>query len=264
MANFRKKFLKLCLAAYGVLGLSACASTDYQPIIIGDMEIHDPYENYNRAMFDINRGIDAAVIEPATILYRGVVPDVARDGISNALDNLKSPVYLANELLQGNLDGAATVTKRFFINTIAGLGGFIDVAGWNGEEYLPEDFGQTMAVWGIDEGSYFVWPVFGGTTTRDSFGRIVDLAFDPIFWYTFNHSDKEWISYTRLGLTILDTKDSFMDAMNDLEENSLDYYAAVRAVTYQYRRALINDKDPDAGAAAMAIPDYEDEEGWDE
>jgi phospholipid-binding lipoprotein MlaA len=264
MANFRKSFLQLCLVAGCALGLSACASSDYQPIIIGDMEIHDPYEDYNRAMFEINSGVDAAIIEPATILYRGVVPEVARDGIGNALDNLKSPVYLANEILQGDFEDAATVTKRFLINSTVGLAGFIDVAGMNGEEYLPEDFGQTMAVWGIDEGSYFVWPVFGGTTTRDSFGRIVDLGFDPIFWYTLNNSDKEWISYTRLGLTILDTKDNFMDAMNDLEENSLDHYAAVRAVTYQYRRALINDKDPKFGAAAMEIPNYDEEEGWDE
>lgn len=232
--------------------------------MVGDIEIHDPYEDYNRVMFSINNGIDTVILNPATTAYRTVVPKFARNGVSNALDNLRSPIYLANEILQGDWEDAGTVTKRFLVNSVAGLGGLIDVYGWEGDNvYLPEDFGQTLAKWGVKDGSYFVWPIFGPSTTRDSFGRLVDLAFDPIFWYSLNNADKEWIGYTRAGLTILDTKDSLMDAMNDLEKNSFDYYAAVRSVVYQRRRALIDDVDPAAGFGSdISIPDYEDDGEW--
>lgn len=261
MAKKLKKILSHACMVLGALSLCACAtSSDYQPIKVGEIEIHDPYEDFNRVMFSINEGIDTVILNPATVAYRTVVPEPARKGVSNVLDNVSTPIYLANEILQGDWDDAGLVTKRFLINSTVGIGGLMDVASWEGDEYLPEDFGQTLAVWGVEDGPYFVWPIFGPATTRDSFGRLVDRVFDPFFWYTMNNSDREWIGYTKTGLTILDTKDKLMDAMNDLEQNSLDYYAAVRSVIYQRRYSLIKDRDPQSDGGSIMIPDYDDEE----
>jgi phospholipid-binding lipoprotein MlaA len=156
------------------------------------------------------------------------------------LDNLKSPVYLANELLQGDLDGAGRVTQRFFYNTLGGFGGLVDNADWDGLDYAPEDFGQTMAVWGVGSGPYVVLPLFGPSTLRDSFGMIGDMAMDPINWYAWNNEETD-IDTIRTVATIMATKDEIMDLQKDLERNSLDYYAATRSVWLQRRQALIND-----------------------
>ncbi len=230
--------------------------TDDDVIMVGDIEIRDPLEGYNRAVFALNQGLDTVIFEPATKVYRTIVPKIARDGVHNFLENLKSPVYLANEILQGDWEDAGLVTKRFFVNSLAGIGGLVDVSGMNGETYLPEDFGQTLAVWGAGDGVYIVWPILGPSSSRDSFGRLVDLGFDPLFWYGISE-DHEAIGYIRTGMTILDTKDQVMDGMNDLEKNSLDFYAAVRSIVYQRRGALIKDFDP--GQGTFSIPDYEDE-----
>lgn len=236
---------------------STARTADDSTIYVGDIEINDPLEGYNRAVFALNQGLDNFVFEPATHVYRAVVPKVARDGVHNFLENLKTPVYLANEVLQGDWDDAGLVTKRFFINSFAGIGGLMDVASWEGETYLPEDFGQTLAVWGADDGAYIVWPILGPSSTRDAFGRLVDLGFDPLFWYGISE-DHEAIGYIRTGATIIDTKDQLMDGMNDLEKNSLDFYAAVRSIVYQRRAALIKDQNPGEGES-FAIPDYDDE-----
>lgn len=227
-------------------------------IYVGDIEIRDPLEGYNRAVFALNQGLDNFIFEPATYVYRTVVPKVARDGVHNFLENLKSPVYLVNEVLQGDWEDAGLVTKRFFVNSLAGVGGLMDVASWEGDTYLPEDFGQTLAVWGAGNGVYIVWPIFGPSSTRDAFGRLVDLGFDPLFWYGISE-DHEAVGYIRTGATIIDTKDQLMDGMNDLEKNSLDFYAAVRSIVYQRRGALIKDLNPGEGEG-FSIPDYDDEQ----
>lgn len=258
---FYAVLMSLCMS----LALSACSSTSDQsqnqdPIMVGNIEIQDPYEGFNRVMFSFNEGIDTVLLDPATMLYRAILPGFVRDGVHNVLENLKSPIYLANEVLQGDWKGAGTVTQRFLVNSVAGLGGVMDVAGWQGEEYIPEDFGQTLATWGVGEGSYMVLPIIGPSTTRHSVGRVADLGFDPLFWYgVVGDESHDWIGYARGGATLLDTKDQLMDALNDLKENSLDPYAAVRSVYYQRRAAMIQDETMETNAAPD-IPDYDDEE----
>ena len=232
--NFLKKTC-LTLAIASSLTLGACASNDQQ---YG--EIYDPLEPYNRAVFSFNQGVDYVVLDPLTEAYRFIVPDVFRLAISNFLTNIKAPVYLVNELLQGDLDGAGLVTKRFVFNTFTGFGGLVDTASWEGLTYEPEDFGQTLAVWGVGSGPYMILPFFGPSTTRDSFGMLADMAMDPVNWYIWGE-DKDDLGFIRLGATVLTTKDSVLDLQRDLKASSLDYYAATRSVWMQHREALIND-----------------------
>ncbi len=234
MPIFKKLFLTV--AAISTLTLGACASND--EMTNGD--IYDPYEPYNRAVFSFNQGVDYVLLDPITEAYRFVVPDAFRMAISNFLNNIKSPVYLANELLQGDIDGATLVTKRFVFNTLTGFGGIVDTASWEGMTYTPEDFGQTLAVWGYEDSAYVVLPFFGPSTVRDGWGIVGDMALDPINWYAWNHENTD-VDTIRLGATVLTVKDQVLDLQKDLKKNSLDYYAATRSVWLQRRQVLIND-----------------------
>lgn len=226
------------LVLIGSLSLSACASNNNDAQYAGD--IYDPLEPLNRGIFAFNDGLDYILLNPITDAYRFVVPDAFRIAISNFLTNIKSPVYLANELLQGDLDGAGLVTKRFVFNTFTGFGGILDTASWEGMTYEPEDFGQTLATWGVHSGPYLVLPILGPSTARDTVGLVGDMAMDPINWYVWNN-DKDDLGYIRTGATILTAKDQVIDLQRDLKANSLDYYAATRSVWMQRRQAVIND-----------------------
>lgn len=223
------------------LTLGACSSSDY---IEG--EIYDPLEPYNRAMFSFNEGVDYVLLNPVTEVYRFIVPDVFRVAIDNFLSHIKAPIYLANELLQGDLDGAGLVTKRFVLNSFTGFGGIVDTASWEGMDYTPEDFGQTLATWGVGSGPYLVLPILGPSNVRDGVGLIGDAVMDPINWYVWNH-DKDDLGLGRTIATVLSTKDQFLDLQKDLKRNSLDYYAATRSVWNQRRQALIADSHVDGG-----------------
>jgi len=236
MGKFKKLLSAVALSSTLLMG--ACASTQDQGAMQSD--IYDPWEPYNRAVFAFNDGVDTVLLNPLTEVYRFVLPDVFEVAIHNFLENLKSPVYLANELLQGDLDGAGLVTKRFVFNTFTGFGGIVDTASWEGMTYQPEDFGQTLASWGVDSGPYVVLPLFGPSTVRDGFGMIGDIAMDPINWYIWEH-DKDDLGLIRMGATVLDTKNQIMDLQRELKSSSLDYYAATRSVWMQRRQALIND-----------------------
>lgn len=234
MTLFKKLFLGAALIS--TVGLNACASNDTPNY----GEVYDPWEPYNRAVFSFNTGVDYVLLDPLTEAYRFIVPDAFRYAIANFLNNIKSPVYLANELLQGDLEGASLVTKRFIFNTFTGFGGIVDTASWEGMDYEPEDFGQTLAVWGVGSGPYTVLPFFGPSTVRDGFGLIGDYAMDPINWYAWNHENTD-VDTIRTAATVLTVKDQVLDLQKDLKANSLDYYAATRSVWLQRRAVDIND-----------------------
>lgn len=231
----RLKSILLGTATIATLGLSACASTNDK----ANGDIYDPYEPVNRAIFSFNTGVDTVVLNPLTEVYRFIVPDAFRMAIANVLNHIKSPVYLANELLQGDLDNAGLVTKRFVLNTFTGFGGILDTASWEGMTYQPTDFGATMASWGVNAGPYIVIPIMGPSTTRDGFGILGDMALDPINWYVWNHDNTD-VGTIRLAATVLSKKDELMDFQKDLKRNSLDYYAATRSVWLQRRQAILN------------------------
>lgn len=253
-----KSSVKLSLVAMASLVLCSCASSN-NTIYEAGIEINDPFEEQNRRVMAFNKAVDENIIHPVVKGYRYVTPKPARSGIRNFLRNLKSPIRLANQLLQGDIEGARDVVLRTTINTMVGVGGIFDVAGYEGIKYEPEDFGQTLAVWGVKPGPYMVVPFIGPSSMRDYGGYFVDGVADPLRWYLFN-TDHEGIYYAKFGVDYLDLRESLIDTMEDLDKSSIDYYAAVRSAYYQHRKALINDQESTAQTELPAIPYYEDEE----
>ena len=245
----------LTILAIALLGLSGCAS-DETTTMAGDVPVSDPFEGTNRAIFSFNNAVDDAVIHPIAKGYKAVIPAPARTGVDNALKNLRSPVDFSNQVLQGDLEGAGTVFVRASINSLLGIGGLIDLAGHEGIEYEFEDFGQTLAVWGLDHGPYLVVPIIGPSSLRDYVGFAVDSFMDPLRWYLFNIGE-EHIYYGKVGVNYLNLRANLVDVLEDLEKSSIDYYAATRSAYYQRRDALVKDQDPE-NAASPAIPDYGD------
>lgn len=218
----------------------------------------DPLEGYNRFMFKINDAIDRNAFEPIARGYRDYVPSPARTGLRNFLHNLRTPVNAANNILQGDVEGFATDISRFTINTTIGIGGLIDIAKQTGLEYRPEDFGQTMGVWGIGQGPYFVIPLLGPSTIRDTAGLLVDTYADPVRIYLYNTHNEGWY-YARSIATSVDERELLLDAVDDLRRHSFDFYAATRSAYLQERAAMVANKRPGAMAAnAPTIPDYSD------
>lgn len=235
--------------------VAACSATQAQKAGFDpETGIQDPMEDYNRAVFAFNDGVDRAVIEPAARGYRDVVPGGIRHSVRNFLRNLRSPVNAANQLLQGDIQGFAGDVTRAAMNTTIGIGGLFDVAEDVGLPYEHEDFGQTLAVWGVDHGPYFVLPLLGPSSIRDTAGLLVDTYADPVRLYLYNTDNEEWY-YARVAATGLDNREALLDAIQDLRKNSFDYYAALRSAYYQKRHAMVNDEDPDK-AGSTAIPDY--------
>lgn len=219
---------------------------------------NDPLEPVNRAIFWVNEGLDVAVIRPAAEVYRAVLPTPAQTGVRNVLQNLRSPLDLVNQLLQGDWDGAGTVTKRFLINTTLGIGGLIDVAGANGLPYEYESFDQTLAVWGVPEGPYLVLPLLGPSSMRDAVGFGAEMLADPVGNYASN-TDRDWITYSRATATALDTRATYLDVLDDVKRNSFDYYASMRSLYRQRRDGWIRDGAP-APADLVDIPDFDAED----
>ncbi|MDE1146682.1 MAG: VacJ family lipoprotein [Azospirillaceae bacterium] len=218
-------------------------------------DANDPLEGMNRAIFWFNEGLDTVLLRPAAKVYRTVVPDFAQDSIRHALWNLRSPLTLANKLLQGDWDGAGVAAERFVINTTVGLGGLIDVAGDHGLTYEYESFDQTLAVWGVPEGFYLVLPILGPSTARDAVGFGVEAYADPVSRYLENIHD-DWAAYTRAGVYAVDLRSQYLDVLDDMKRNSVDYYATMRSLYRQRQNNYINNgkTDPDQ---FPSIPDYD-------
>lgn len=262
MTRNKSKFSYLVLLAGASLLLGACSTTgnsssyrtaeqqnasDIEPAA-GAYEaggLSDPLEGSNRRVFAFNKGVDKVIINPILKGYRFIIPEPGRKGVRNVLRNLKSPTTFANQLLQGDIGGAADVVGRFVINSTVGILGVFDVADRLGMKYEAEDFGQTMGVWGIGHGPYIVVPVLGPSSLRDYAGYFVDGYADPLRWYLHNVDHEEWY-YAKLAVDYIDLRESLMDVLTDLEKNSIDYYAAVRSTYAQRRQALLNDESPDA------------------
>lgn len=251
--NILRKIAIATLLMGGIAGLSACANEKaYSDPSLG---IYDPLEEANRVTLAMNDAADKAVLEPIAKGYRAITPDGIRSVVRNFLRNLNSPIVIGNELLQGDLKGVGNATARVIINTLAGFGGLLDLAEEGGIEYEPEDFGQTLAKWGVGNGMYIMLPLLGPSTLRDATGSLVDSYADPLRIYLFN-IDEEHIHYTRVGAEVVSKREELIDVINDLRRNSFDYYAAIRSAYYQHRQALINDQKSSSQEAD--IPDYAD------
>jgi phospholipid-binding lipoprotein MlaA len=217
----------LPLAIFCLL-LAGCAST-----APGGLMENDPLEGVNRVMFNVTIKADEVVLRPTALVYRRVVPQTVRESFRNFLNNLHSPVVFANDVLQGEIDRAGTTALRAGINTIFGIGGLLDVAGRWGYLRHSEDFGQTLAVYGVGEGPYLFIPLLGPGNPRDLIGYIVDFAFDPLTYVQWGN--EIWVPYTRFGLDYLDVRERNIETLDEIELNSLDYYASVRSLYRQTR-----------------------------
>lgn len=252
-------FGKIIMIACCAILTTACASHAQQltdPYNDYGAEINDPFEGLNRAVFSFNEGFDTVIGNPVARAYRTVAPQPVRTGVNNFLTNLRMPINIANNILQGNISGAFQGTTRLVVNTFVGLGGVFDVAGAEGIPYHHGDFGQTMGVWGIGHGAYLVLPIIGPSSVRDATGMAVDTYFDPVRMYLFN-TDREWLHYTRVGMSYVSIRENLMDALEDLQRHSFDYYAAMRSAYVQRRQSLV---DPRFAyeQAYPTIPDYDD------
>lgn len=201
---------------------------------------YDPLEPMNRGIFVFNQAIDEMFLKPVTRVYIAVVPEGGRAAISNVINNLKTPVTLANDLLQGDLDRAQMTIARFTVNTIIGFGGMADVAADLGVPRHSEDFGQTAATYGVGSGPYLMLPFLGPSNVRDAFGRVVDTFFDPLD-YALDGSE----SIARSGVEGLDQRARFLDVSEALEKTSIDYYASIRSVFTQNRAYEIRNGEPE-------------------
>jgi phospholipid-binding lipoprotein MlaA len=250
LVSFHKGFRVAALTAFLCTGLAGCSTTQNQG------EIADPFQGFNKVVFKFNDVADQAVMRPIASGYRTVVPQPARTGLKNFLRNLRAPVNFTNEVLQGDLSGAGTVLTRTTVNTLIGVGGLVDVAAMEGIPYEQEDFGQTLAVWGVDHGAYLVLPLMGPSSLRDGTGLMVDHVFDPLNWYFYNvRPTNEGWAFGRVAAEGLVKREELLDVLDDLRRNSFDYYAAMRSAYVQRRDAMVRDSDT-GGNAAMAIPDY--------
>jgi phospholipid-binding lipoprotein MlaA len=220
----------------------------------GDFEIeddNDPLEVPNRMFFAFNEALDFAVIRPIAVTYRFIVPTGVRDTVRNFLRNLRSPVTLANDLLQGNLERAEVTFTRFFLNSTIGMLGLFDIAAESGFPYHDEDFGQTMGSYGAGEGFYLVLPILGPSSLRDGGGRIVDILLDPL----------TYLAPTEFGIgravaNGIDFRSRSIETLDSLQADSLDFYARVRSLYRQNRQSEINN-----GETPTEAPDFSEVPG---
>lgn len=215
-------------------------------------EVNDPAEPANRAIFAVNRGLDAAFLKPLATAYRDMTPQFFQDRINDALDNLRSPVIFLNDVLQGEPGRASVTVLRFVINSSLGLLGLNDIATDMGIEGHDEDFGQTLAVWGVAEGPYVMLPLFGPSNPRDAIGVVVDFLIDPFNIWAGN-TDRDFAFFARTGARAVDLRAIHMEVLDDLEKSSLDFYASIRSLYRQRRANEISNGDPSANMPAPRI-----------
>lgn len=255
LGQLRRGALVAVLGA--VLVVTGCASAPDDPEERALFEeANDPAEPLNRAIFEFNLFLDKGILRPIASVYRTVLPQFAQDGVQNFLRWLRSPVIFINDILQGKPERAHETAMRFAANSL-GFFGFIDWAGDAGLEFHDEDFGQTLAVWGFGEGPYVMLPVLGPSNIRDTVGFVVDsFLLDPIAWWARQDSNAfiHWFQFVRFGATAVDSRARNMDQLAEIEESSLDFYAAVRSLYRQRRNDLIRD-----GAVEddEALPEFE-------
>jgi len=248
MASVTDRYRRITLLAVvlAALGVSGCVSgPPDDPRTVAALEANDPYEPMNRISFDINQKFENYFLAPVGEAYITIFPSPVRDATRNFLNNTDTPVILANDLLQGEFARAGDTLARFGINSTIGLGGLLDVAADWGIPRHTEDFGQTLAVWGLDSGPYLYLLGFGPSNMRHLVGTGVDIAFDPATYISWDDRQLLWVPYLRRGIKTIDVYSRNMNALDEIERSSLDYYASVRSLYQQSRKNAIRNGAPD-------------------
>ena len=226
-------------------------------------DVKDCFEKLNRATFALNQGLDKAIIEPLAKGYRKM-PDPIQKGTSNAVKNLSNLITIPNNVLQGDIKLALINSGRLVINTTLGLLGTIDVANKMGfPKYEKEDYGQTLGAWGVGPGCYLVLPVLGPSNLRDAAGSFVNVFGGDPWFNASSHGNNEFLSdklyLTSKALSGINFRAENMASLENLETNSVDFYATVKSLYSQDRENKI--KNSQRGKVEVI---YKDEEDWEE
>ena len=256
-----KKFLiTILISLILVTGASAGSDSEKNLSKKNSGQIKDCFENLNRVTFKLNQTLDGVIFEPVAKAYR-ILPSQIRAGTSNALDNITTLVTIPNNILQGEFEKAGVNTGRFIINTTLGVIGIFDVAQRIGmPEYEREDWGQTLGTMGVGEGCYLVLPVLGPSTVRDTIGSFTNLL-GADTWYNITiANDTQYFSdfdyWTSRAGTGIDFRAKNISSFDNLEKNSIDFYASVRSLYLQDRqRKIVNSK---ATTETMDDSDWEE------
>lgn len=241
MRSFVKKLLP-CIATLLAISSVPCAANAAQhaintPRYAADIQIeNDPLEPFNRAMFDFNYTVDSYLLRPVAKGYRYITPEVVRTHVGNFTDNLYEPVNAVNALLQGDIQQGMTSFWRFVLNSTVGLAGLNDVATEAGLARRSEDFGQTLAVWGVDAGPYVVLPLLGPSNLRDTVGVVADFYTNPIFYYAVDDTGTSLAISAGRGIV---QRERYLEALDDIYASSLDPYVSFRSIYAQRRKAQI-------------------------
>ena len=226
-------------------------------------ETKDCFEKLNRATFAFNQGLDKSIIKPIAKSYRKL-PDPIQKGTSNAVKNLSTLITIPNNVLQGDIKLALINTGRLVINSTIGILGTIDVANKMGfPKYIQEDYGQTLGAWGVGPGCYLVLPILGPSNLRDTAGSFVNvMGGDP--WYNASvQGNNEYLSdqiyLTSKALSGIDFRADNIESLDNIEKNSLDFYASVRSLYSQDRENKI--KNNQRGSIEVL---FNNEEDWQE
>lgn len=230
LTRCRAGLISLLLA---VFMLGGCATTSNNP--------RDPLEPINRGIYHFNDGVDNLLLKPAAEVYRGVLPQFVRTGVSNFFANINDVIVALNNLLQGKFLNSVSDVGRIAINTTAGLLGVIDVATEIGLEKNNEDFGQTLGFWGIGDGPFLMLPFLGPSNLRDVIGRVVDQRVDPLT-YVDPSRDRNILWTTKF----VNTRSELLGTSKILETAALDPYEFLRDAYIQRRRNLVHDGNPPA------------------
>ena len=259
MVEFNLKYNKMLL----LLVILAFISLDVKHAKAVE-NVNDPFENVNRNIFKFNNNLDDYFFKPVAKGWRKI-PDIPRKPLTNLATTAKTPISLANAILQLNKESIGNIIGRFLINMTFGLGGLFDVAStdnFGNMTEVEEDFGQTLAVWGVPDGPYVMLPIFGPSSVRDAFGLGVDTITNPLsFGYRMNGIGLE----ARLSGPVVrgvSTREKYLDYLDEMKEGSLDFYATMRSLYRQKRRKDISGEleSKDLSLSMLPVEAYEDEE----
>ncbi len=223
--------MKLIVLACGVIASTSLMAKDKYTVA-------DPYESFNRKMYDFNESVDHYVASPIANGYKVVTPDFLQTGVFNFFNNLKNFNVVINDVLQAKFSQSASDMGRLTMNTTAGLGGFFDVAKHVGLEQNDEDFDQTFAVWGIPKGSYLVLPFLGPMTTRSAPASAFDAATNPASYASI---PANYISAPVQFMSALNARANAEGALKFINEAAMDKYVFTRESFLQWRKNLESD-----------------------
>ncbi len=240
-----------------LLGAGGCATVPKNdPVAYAAYKANnDPFEPLNRKTFALNQKIDKYALKPLAITYKNILPSPVRDGIRNFLHNLDEPLVFANNVLQFRFKRAGTTATRFVLNSTVGIFGIRDFAVRHGKPKQTGDFGQTLYAWHVSSGPYLVIPIFGPTTPRDGIGMGVDIWIDPLFWVAQHIRYRGTIDTTRVVVAGIDERAQNLDVLDELQSESVDFYAAMRSLWRQNRQAELNDGTPPPQPHSIKVND---------